>query len=79
MKLEEMTQEELTFAFNYLASAVKAVMEKGLHIDGPPKFLLLVFNDPATTQYVSSCERADMVKALRAAADRIEKNQDQPR
>ena len=41
-----------------------------------PSFVLLVFNDPAVTQYIANVNRSDCIKALREAADRLEKNQD---
>lgn len=41
-------------------------------------FALLVFpfNEPGMSNYISNAERKDMIKALREAADRFEKNQD---
>lgn len=42
-------------------------------------FALIVFpvNDKTgMTNYISNCKREDMIKALRATADRIEKNMD---
>ena len=36
--------------------------------------LLFPFNKPGLSNYVSNAERSDMIKTLREAADRIEKN-----
>lgn len=49
----------------------------------PPKFLftLLVFGEgePGISNYISNCSRDDMIKALRETADRLERNEDNPR
>lgn len=39
-------------------------------------FLLFEFHSPGTSNYISNAERADMIKALRETADRLESNQD---
>lgn len=41
-------------------------------------FTLLVFpfNTPGTSNYISNANRADMIKAMRESADRLEKKQD---
>jgi hypothetical protein len=44
-----------------------------------PRFVLLLFNDPSVAQYISNCERQDVIKALREAADRFERQQVIPR
>jgi hypothetical protein len=44
-----------------------------------PLFVTLLFNDPKVAQYVCNCNRSDMIKALREAADKLEQQQDVPR
>jgi len=39
-------------------------------------FALLVFDDPKVAQYISSCHRDDVIVAMRACADRIERKED---
>lgn len=43
-------------------------------------FCLLVFgfHQPGISNYVSNADRADMIKALRETADRLERGQDNP-
>lgn len=43
-------------------------------------FCLLIFHfgGPGQADYVCNCDRADMIKALREAADRLEAGQDIP-
>ncbi len=47
----------------------------------PPKglFVLVAFDDDAgMAQYISNCERGDIIKAMRETADRLEKREDVP-
>lgn len=61
-------------------------MAKGIDITlkryvGKMGFALIVFElgKPGISNYVSNASREDMIKSLREAADRLEKNQDIPR
>ena len=76
-KLEFMTEPELRELMTAMANQIKAtaaVMECE-----NPLFVLLLFNDPEIGQYIANCERSDVIKALREAADRLEAKQDVPR
>lgn len=70
--LRDMTEPELTTYFKALAEATESVLPAGPSSRGRALFILLVFDDPGVTQYVSNCCRKDMVQALREAADRLE-------
>lgn len=69
-RLLYMTEPELAKVMNNAATAVVREL--------PPKslFVLLAFDDPKVAQYISNCQRADVIKALREAADRLEKKED---
>ncbi len=58
------------------ARAIEAVLPPGSGPRGKVMFALVIFDDPAIAQYISSCNRADMIKAMRETADRLEKRQD---
>ncbi len=76
-RLEDMTEPELSGLMKSLAKKVEEVcLSRGV---GRPMFTLLLFNDPKVGQYVSNCDRASMVEALRETADRLERKQDVPR
>lgn len=72
--LEDMTEPELRALMNQLAIVVQDRAAESLV--ERPLFVLLLFNDPAVAQYVANCNRADVVRALREAADRLEGRQD---
>lgn len=38
--------------------------------------LVFPFNNPGVSNYISNANRSDMIKAMREAADRLEKKQD---
>lgn len=44
-----------------------------------PKYVVILFNDPAIGQYISNCSREDCIKAIRETADRLERREDIPR
>ena len=73
--LENMTELALARITRNVCVAIKERL--------PPdtRFCVLYFqfNELGITQYGSNCEREDMIKALREAADRLEKRQDTPR
>lgn len=75
-RLEDMTEPQLQTLMTHVADLVKSALG---HVQGQPKFCVLVFNDPAVAQYVSSCRRAEMIQALRESADRFEAGQALPR
>ena len=76
-KFQDMTEPELRVLMSDLARVVVLACDvKGVE---RPHFALLVFNDPRIAQYVCNCERADVIKAMRECADRLEANQDLPR
>jgi hypothetical protein len=60
-----------------LGAAIDGVLEDYV---GHKGWALLVFDfyQPGISNYISNAKRADMIKALREAADRLEKNQDIP-
>jgi len=72
-RLDDMTEPQLRELMNTLARGMTSILR---HVDGPPKFSILVFNDPTLVQYVSSCRREDMIRALREAADRLERKEE---
>ena len=77
--LEEMTNAELGAMMNECAGAVDKTLfqhTRAITAAMRPKFALLVFNDPKLVQYVGVCERADLIKAFRELADRLEREQD---
>jgi hypothetical protein len=74
---EDMTEPELADLMRGFARAV-TVVATSLDLERPV-FVLLVFNDPAAAQYISNGERADVVRALRTAAARLESRDVIPR
>lgn len=69
-RLEDMTEPELREVMTQLGKTVEFVaLTLGCE---KPLFALLLFNDPALAQYVGNCERQDMIRAFREAADRLE-------
>lgn len=75
--LEEMTEPQLAQLMNDLAGVIHLIL--GDRIGERPRFTLLLWNDPALGQYISNCNRDDMIQALRETADRLERNEDVPR
>jgi hypothetical protein len=75
IRLEDLTEHELATLMTDLARTIeRRGLQRGLH--PKPYFTLLLWNDPKVAQYVSNCERASMIAALRETADRLERNQD---
>lgn len=73
-KLEEMTEPELGRLMNGCCLQVQDVFAReGVE---KPLFCLLVFNDPKAAQYAGNCQRADVVKAMRECAARLEGRED---
>ena len=56
------------------------IMQRLSVIAGNHEFALLIFpsGTPGITNYISSGQRHDVIKALREAADRLEKKEDIP-
>jgi hypothetical protein len=73
--MEDMTEPELGELLRSCAKAVNTALSARIQSQHKPMFALLVFNDPEVAQYISSCERADMIRALRECADRLERRQ----
>lgn len=77
VRIEDMTEPELAELMLLLARQVEMTCKaKGVEM---PLFTMLLFNDAAATQYISNCERQDMIRALRMCADRLDQQQDVPR
>jgi len=68
-----MTEPQLAALMTCCAEAVKAQLAV---LDETALFVLLVFNDPAATQYISTCHRDDTISAMRKAADRLAAGQE---
>jgi len=73
-RLEDMTEPELAEAMRTMAIGVEAAAEQ-VEIE-QPLFVLLVFNDPKFGNYISNCQKEDVIQALREAADRLERCED---
>lgn len=72
--LEEMTEPELRKLMNTLGASIEITVK---HLDvEKPLFCLILFNDPKVWQYISNCDRSDMIKALKDTATRLERNED---
>lgn len=65
--------------FQRLASLIESVLpaegSPGSGRNGRALFMLVVFDDPGVAQYVSNCDRQNMVKAMRETADRLEQRE----
>jgi hypothetical protein len=73
-RLEDMTEPELRHLLDAIGKRIEQVAtSRGVD---RPHFALLLFNDPRVAQYVCNCERADVIKAMRECADRLEGRQD---
>lgn len=71
--LRDMTEPELRELLNLMCARISTTAtSRGIE---KPQFALLLFNDPEITQYVCNCERADVIKAMRETADRLERNE----
>ena len=83
-KLVDMTEPELKLLMMLCARTVENFLTMATMIvdahDGPrttpPQFVLLVFDDPKVAQYISSCQREDVIVALHEAANRLEAGED---
>ena len=74
--LEDMTEGEISDIMIAAARAVEAVLPRGAGPRGRSMFVLVVFDDPRIAQYISTCERASTIQAMRETADRLEARQD---
>ena len=77
--LRDMTEPQIREYMARLAGATESVLPAGPSAKGRALFVLLVFDDPGIAQYVSNCDRSNIVQALRETADRLERRQDIPR
>jgi NACalpha-BTF3-like transcription factor len=73
-RLQDMTEPQLQHLMKDLATSL--LDTSSIHGIERPLFVLLLFNDPRVSQYVSNAQRADVIKALREAADRLERRED---
>ncbi len=64
--LNTMSDEEVTNLMQVAARSVQGAL--GMET----LFMLVVFDDPACVQYISTCDRPTVIKALRLCADRLE-------
>jgi hypothetical protein len=78
-RLEDMDERELGEVMVAAARAVESVLPPGLGPRGKSMFVLVVFDDPKVAQYISSCNRVDMIAAMRETAERLERKEDVPR
>jgi hypothetical protein len=72
--LEDMTEPELRDLMNRVARAVDSTLKEAT--GQRSMFVCVVFNDPKMAQYVSNCQRSDIIKAMRETADRLERKED---
>jgi len=74
-RLEDMTEPELRDLMNTMGRAIECVAVDEFGVE-KPLFALLLFNDPKVAQWMSNCQRGDVIAAMRETADRLERNQD---
>lgn len=74
-QLEDMTEPELRTLTNDVLNGIKAKLPAG------SGFCVLFWpiGTHGIAQYGANCQRADMIEALRATADRLARKQDVPR
>jgi hypothetical protein len=71
--LKDMDEVELGNLMRGCAMGVERVAE---HLGAEePLFVLMLFNDVASSQYIANCNRPYAIEALRALADRLEKKE----
>lgn len=75
-RLEDMDERELAETMKAAARAIEAVLPPGPGPRGKSMFALVIFDDPQIAQYISSCNRADTIAAMRETADRLERRED---
>lgn len=75
MQLEDMTEPELRDLTNHVLRAVQSRLPPGAGFC----VLFWLQGKHQVGQYGSNCRRADMILALREAADRLERREDVPR
>jgi hypothetical protein len=66
-----MTESEKQEFYLMLEAEVASLIPPGL--TGPARFALLVFEDDGTPRYVGNANPADVARAFREAADRIDR------
>ncbi len=72
-QLVDMTEQELR---ELMIDIAKGVTEK---LVPNSKFVILVFDDPGLAQYISNCQRSDIITAIQETANRLESKQNIPR
>lgn len=68
--LRELTEPELRQFMDGLGDVVQCSLPAGT------LFALLIFDHPRVVQYVGNANRADMIRAMREAASRLEARED---
>jgi hypothetical protein len=68
--LNEMTEPELRELFDNLALTIQE------RLPDETLFVLLAFDEPGVTQYVSNATRKSIIQAMREGADRLERLED---
>ena len=71
--LKDLTEPELRRYMEALAKCIGAVLPPGT------LFALVVFGRPGVTEYVGNGLRADVIRAMRQCADRLERGEDAAR
>lgn len=74
-RLRDLAEPELATRLRRCAQSVTFYLPEG------SLFMLLAFDpdDASTGQYIANAERAGVVAAMRACADRLERREDEPR
>ena len=67
--LRDMTEGELALLMKRAARLIEAGLPPGT------LFTLLAFDDPGLAQYISNGRRSDVILAMRACADRLERRE----
>lgn len=73
-KLVNMTEPELKRLCDAMGDSLKVVAD-AFGVESP-LFTLLLWNDPKVAQYMSNCERATMIEALKETVKRLENKED---
>lgn len=70
--------QKLDFALTGIARAVESVLRQEFGDKIGFALVVFEFGESETGNYISNADRLDMIKVLRATADRLEKRQDIP-
>ncbi len=75
-RLEDMDEQELRQVLNTIGHVLTETISELTETEGKPKFCVLLFDDPKTSQYLSTCNRDDMILALKESVKRLEGRED---